>query len=46
MGLLDGDVLDSLDMFGLARAFPEQVEASVGAAASVAGLPRATRSTT
>jgi glucose/mannose-6-phosphate isomerase len=39
VGLLDGDVLDSLDMFGLARAFPEQVAASVGAAASVAGLP-------
>ena len=45
MGLLNDDVLDSLDMFGLARAFPEQVAASVDAA-SVAGLPPATRSTT
>ncbi|MGH9252721.1 MAG: SIS domain-containing protein [Acidimicrobiales bacterium] len=40
VGLLDDDVLDSLDMFGLARAFPEQVAASVDSAASVAGLPR------
>ena len=39
MNLLDNDVLDSLDMFGLARAFPEQVAAGVDAVASVAGLP-------
>jgi glucose/mannose-6-phosphate isomerase len=39
VGLLDDDVLDSLDMFGLARAFPEQVASSIEAAASVAGLP-------
>jgi glucose/mannose-6-phosphate isomerase len=39
VGVLDDDVLDSLDMFGLAGAFPEQVAASADAAASVAGLP-------
>jgi glucose/mannose-6-phosphate isomerase len=41
VGLLDdGHLVDSLDMFGLARAFPDQVAASVDAAASAAGLPR------
>ena len=38
-GLVDDHLTDSLDMFGLARAFPEQVASSVDAAASVAGLP-------
>jgi glucose/mannose-6-phosphate isomerase len=33
------DRLDSLDMFGLTAAFPEQVEAAVATAAGVDGLP-------
>ena len=40
VGVLD-HLVDSLDMFGLARAFPEQVAASVDALPSVAGLPPA-----
>jgi glucose/mannose-6-phosphate isomerase len=39
MGLL-ADRLDSLDMFGVTAAFPEQVQAAAGVAAGVEGLPR------
>jgi glucose/mannose-6-phosphate isomerase len=35
----EGAVLDSLDMFGTAARFPEQVEAAAAAAAGVGGLP-------
>jgi glucose/mannose-6-phosphate isomerase len=41
VGLLGEGVLDSLDMFGLAKGFPEQVAAAVDAASSVEGLPAA-----
>ena len=38
MGVLE-DRIDSLDMFGVTSAFPEQVEAAAGVAAGVEGLP-------
>lgn len=41
VGLLGDDVLDSLGMFGLARAFPEQVATAAAAASSLEGLPSA-----
>jgi glucose/mannose-6-phosphate isomerase len=41
MAAIGPDVLDSLDMFGVTAALPEQVEAAVEAAASVEGLPPA-----
>src|SRR5690606_4291182 len=41
MATIGPDVLDSLDMFGVTAAFPEQVQAAVEAAASVEGLPAA-----
>ena len=41
MAAIGPDTLDSLDMFGVTAAFPEQVEAAVEAAASVEGLPPA-----
>ncbi len=40
-GVLGEDVLDSLDMFGLARAFPEQVQHAAARSAVVEGLPPA-----
>jgi glucose/mannose-6-phosphate isomerase len=40
-GVLGEEVLDSLDMFGLARAFPEQVEQAAARSAVVVGLPPA-----
>jgi glucose/mannose-6-phosphate isomerase len=38
VGVLE-DRIDSLDMFGVTSAFPEQVEAAAGVAAGVEGLP-------
>src|SRR5215207_1462393 len=40
-GVLGEKVLDSLDMFGVARAFPEQVEQAAARSAVVEGLPPA-----
>lgn len=41
MTSLRGDVLDSLDMFGVTARFPEQVAEAAGVAAGIGGLPPA-----
>lgn len=41
MGAVKGDVLDSLDMFGAAARFPEQVAEAARVAATIEGLPPA-----
>jgi glucose/mannose-6-phosphate isomerase len=41
MGTVGGEVLDSLDMFGVTAGFPEQVAQAAGVAAGIEGLPPA-----